>query len=209
MKLRPWLFLVPVLSASLPAQESSANLLKLVVSLHNRVYGHENLLIKPFSKPPRENDVEIWRDLMARTRKFVTSKGDKRVNAAMMKRLEGASENLINLRKIYFNVIRVALSPESRADGLSNLDKSRIDFSRINLPKLKSDLAGATQGDLKELQELRRTVANINQTLAGRKSRSDLEEKECLSLLGALGATLEATLGKLNKDAEKIAAAGQ
>jgi len=210
MKPRPWFFVLPVLAlSSLQAQESSDNLRRLIVSLHNRIYGQENLLIKPFSRPPGENDIENWRRLMARARAFVTAKGDRKVNARMMRQLDGASDNLINLRNIYFNVIKVALPPASRADGLARLDGARIDFAKINLAKLKSDLAGATRSDLEALKALRKDAASISKLIGASRTKADLEEGECLSVLDALGSTLEATLDKLNKDAQRLEAAAR
>jgi len=201
MKPRPWFFVLPVLAlSSVQAQESSDNLRRLIVSLHNRIYGQENLLIKPFSRPPGENDIENWRRLMARARAFVTAKGDRKVNARMMRQLDGASDNLINLRNIYFNVIKVALPPASRA---------RIDFAKINLAKLKSDLAGATRSDLEALKALRKDAASISKLIGASRTKADLEEGECLSVLDALGSTLEATLDKLNKDAQRLEAAAR
>lgn len=205
------LFVPMVMLSSLSAKETpSTVLLREITSIHNRVYGTESLLIKPFAKTKTENDIDSWRALMTKCGKFVEANGDKNVNVKLMEKLNNASETIINLRKIYFNnVIKPALSSDCKTNGLNEIDKNKIDFAKINFTKLKSDLAKATNGYIKAMLDVQKDAKNIVRLIGNSKDKQNLAERESLSIISTLGTTLELTLQKLNSDASRLEAASK
>ncbi|MDR3669885.1 MAG: hypothetical protein P4L36_03520, partial [Holophaga sp.] len=183
------LFVPMVMLSSLSAKETpSTAILRKVTSIHTRVYGLENLLIKPFTKTKTENDIDSWRALMTECGKFMGANGDKNVNLQLMAILNGASETIINLRKIYFNnVIKPALSSDCKTDGLNKIDKNKIDFAKINFTKLKSDLAKATAEDIHAVQDVQQDAKNIVGLIGNSKDKQNLAERESLSIISTLG----------------------
>ena len=212
MNARHWLIVLPLLLlSSLNAQETPvASILRKITSLHTRIYSIENLLIKPYSATPQENDLVDWRALMTECANFVGKNGDKEVNKKLMTQLNSASENVINLRKIYYNnTIKPALASSSKVNGLSKIDPSKIDLKKIKFPKLIADLATATAPDIKAMATVQKSAENITKLIGNSKKKLDLAEKDSCSILLTMGLTMELTLTKLNKDAARLEAASK
>ena len=212
MNARHLLIVLPMLVfSSLNAQETPvASVLRKITSLHTRIYSIENLLIKPFSSTPQENDIADWRALMTECGTFVEKNGNKEPNKIIMAQLNSASENIINLRKIYYNnTIKPAISADSKVNGLSKIDKSKIDLAKIKFPKLIDDLAKATATDITAMATVQKNTENITKLIGSSKKKIDLAEKDSCSVLLTMGLTLELTLKKLNKDATRLEAASK
>ena len=141
---------------------------------------------------------------------FLINNGDEKVNIKMMSKMNSASENIINLRKIYYNnVIKKALPSDRKDEGLSSIDKSKIDLAKIKFPKLIDDLAKATATDITAMATVQKNTENITKLIGSSKKKIDLAEKDSCSVLLTMGLTLELTLKKLNKDATRLEAASK
>ena len=188
------LILPLVIAGALQAGEPGRDdLCRSLTSLHTRVYALDNMLIRPYETSPRD-DVAEWRALMAAITQYVQGPKGFREGEEMMATLNAASEQLIKERnRAWETAVRKSLR-QSPPTGLSRLDRTKIDFARL-------DLSGVIEAD-SALQFTNRTVAGIPdkaQKLADAWLQTQAH-KDALAVVKLLGLTLQLTLEKFHND---------
>lgn len=182
----------------LPAPaDAKDDLLRRIDDLHNRVYGQENLLLKPFGERPQD-DVVDWRRLMADVRVFIdgiTPAPDLRAAMAAMDR---ASERLITVRKRNWNEnIRQCIDLPNPDAGLSRLDKARIRFYVLNRQM------GALYDSVRELRHSVAGLDDVKHALRRRRVANG-KERDVLEVVDRLGQRLEAAMLKYEGDVNTL-----
>jgi hypothetical protein len=190
--------LIPTFSVlALMAQAPDAtNLLKLLTSLHTRLYSVNNLLIMPYGTDP--NDVKDWRKLMADIDGLAMATGNKDVTAKL-KDLKTASEDLIYERRRAWDAVRPCIM-DKNPTGLSRIDREKLDLAKLNL-------GDAIQGNIK-LQRDAKDAAAVSEWAKNHPARKSAGRmNDALSVLERLGLTLQLTLEKYDRDLLALAKA--
>lgn len=193
MRFRISLLAVPMaVLCVLPARAMTETQLTMnITSLHTRIYGVDNLLVKPFEVTPR-NDVDDWRGLMKAVRAFVKENTKETAMLAALKAMDDASEGLIKERTDGWNIcIRKCITGKNPEAGLSSLDPDRIRFADL---KLDYVIEGNNR-----LQNLRRKMGLAKDAIQPGWYRN-AKAKSAENILNRLSATLDATLSKYGKD---------
>lgn len=198
MRFRISLLAVPMaVLCVLPARAMTEDQLAMnITSLHTRIYGLDNLLVKPYEVTPR-NDVDDWRGLMKEVRTFVQKKTKEKSVLEALDAMDAASENLIKERKDSWNIcIRRCITGNNPDAGLSRLDSSRIRFAVL-------DLKDVIEGNSK-LQNLRRKMTLAKDAIKlGRNPGAQTESAS--KIINRLWLTLDLTIEKFEKDLNALA----
>lgn len=193
MRFRISLLAVPMaVLCVLPARAMTEDQLAMnITSLHTRIYGLDNLLVKPYEVTPR-NDVDDWRGLMKAVRTFVEGKTKDRLLLEALKDMEEASEMLITERQGGWNIcIRKCITGNNPEAGLSRLDPSRIRFTDLKLAYVR-------EGNFK-LQNLRRRMTLVTDRIS--PGQYPAAPKEAAArIIKRLGLTLDTTITKYGND---------
>ena len=193
MRFRISLLAVPMAALCvLPARAMTEDQLAMnITSLHTRIYGVDNLLVKPFEVRPR-NDVDDWRGLMKAVRAFVQDKTKDKAMLAAMNAMDDASENLIRERTRSWNIcIRKCITGKDPDAGLSRLDTDRIRFADL---KLEDVIEGNSK-----LKNLLRKMTLATAAIEPVRNR-DAKTKAAANIIDRLSLTLDTTITKFDKD---------
>lgn len=193
MRFRISLLAVPMAALCvLPARAMTEDQLAMnITSLHTRIYGLDNLLVKPFEVRPR-NDVDDWRGLMKAVRAFVQDKTKDKAMLAAMNAMDDASENLIRERTRSWNIcIRKCITGKDPDAGLSRLDTDRIRFADL---KLEDVIEGNSK-----LKNLLRKMTLATAAIEPVRNR-DAKTKAAANIIDRLSLTLDTTITKFEKD---------
>lgn len=200
MRFRISLLAVPMaVLCVLPARAMTEDQLAMnITSLHTRIYGLDNLLVKPFEVKPR-NDVDDWRGLMKAVRTFVEERTKDHSVLKALKAMEDASENLIKERKDSWNIcIRKCITGNDPDAGLSRLDPSRIRFADLTL-------GNVFEGNFR-LQNLLGKMTSATAAIESVRNRN-AKTKAASRIIDRLSLTLDLTIGKFDKDLIALAKA--
>jgi hypothetical protein len=177
---------------ALQAQADPKNeLIKVIVGLHTRIYGVDNLLLQPFATKPSD-DVKDWRDMMENIAGFVDASVDRKELKKMLATLNGASEMLITERKWCWEVV---IEPCMTGPGKIDLRKLTGKGGRFKeLVESDSKLHSRQKG-------LDDTLAAITRQLKTARSQ---DTRDALEVLNRLALTLQATVAKYHNDVVKL-----
>jgi hypothetical protein len=174
---------------------------KRITSLHTRIWGVDNLLLKPITKA----DESDWRELMNQVRTYVVQNGPSDADG-WMKKLDGASTQAITVRKVSYNFsIKKALETADQVAGLDRLDPRKIKFNQFDAQKLAADNARTLQSNLDDIQTVKNDV-DIQFKLIQSKTNVQ-KQKDALDIMKRISLTLELTLQKLIKDGQDLSKA--
>jgi hypothetical protein len=191
--------LAPALAVlcALPARAMTEDQLAMnITSLHTRIYGLDNLLVKPFEVAPR-NDIDDWRGLMKAVRAFVGENTQDKAMLAALAAMDEASEGLIRERKDSWNIcISKCITGKNPDAGLSRLDPGRIRFADL-------DLDYVIKGNAK-LKSLLRKMSTATAAIEPVRKRN-AKTKAAANIIDRLSLTLATTIEKFDKDLVALA----
>lgn len=173
-------------------------MLKNITSIHTAVWSRDNMLTDRLNGP----DTEKWRRLLKIARDFVRSNGG---DVVLMDMIDKASEEALSARKKIFNIyIAPALSVKDRVEGFSSIKADRINFSKIHFADMKRVL-----GELRAYSDMMRSVQTKIEVDAKADKKKKSKKQDAREVLNRLALTLELTLEKFSKDADRLEAASK
>ncbi|BDU73950.1 hypothetical protein [Mesoterricola silvestris] len=197
MRLPTWTLAasMAVLCAPPILADAGDDLGRRITSLHTRVYGQENLLLKPFEKTPLD-DVSDWRRLMRDVRAYLQENSPRADMLEAMRAMDAASEGLIEERdRSWVQAVRKCILLPNPDAGLSRIDREKLRLSALDL---KDVILGSAR-----LQNLSRKMVTAKDAIK-RDRNPSAKVKACLGLCDRLVLTLQMTLDKFHSDLVKL-----
>ena len=173
------------------AIKESEKIIMAITSAHTRVFSKENLITERIS----EEDSKVWENLLSEIYKYVNKNG--RNLAKDLNKIRVASDQLIDtLRLTYGLYILPNITDSSKREEGLNI-KSTNASEKINKSAIKiSSIMGKIE-DLKEQENIMKRVQD--KIIAYKVSSPDV-----VAVLERLALTVEVTISKVFKDAEKL-----
>jgi len=175
------------------AQTEKDKFLMTITSAHTRVFSKDNLITERILP----EDSAIWNALMSEIAQYVQRNGGKLTPE--FEKLQRASNDLLNTLKIVYGTdIAPAITDQSKKQtgiSLTVANASKINKALININSIKAKIA--------PLAEQENNAKNVPTQLDKRWLLS-AADKDLAVVLKQLALTLEVTISKVFKDAEKL-----
>jgi hypothetical protein len=186
--------LIPVVAAvSLQAEAPVETHKRRLTSLHNKLWGVDNLYLSPVDP----KDLADWSALLKQIRDYAVTKADSKVINGLMDRLDAANEAAVERRDIILDLFKknhvTAKDPKEAGRQFGTTNVSKLILGKPKALKDAASGALGVQADIKGNPKLGSTLLSIAE-----------DRKEALALINHLAVTLELTLAKLDKDLERM-----
>ena len=177
-----------IYSAAITEKEK---IIMAITSAHTRVFSKENLITERIA----EEDSKVWENLLSEIYKYVNKNGRNLVKD--LNKIKIASDQLIDtLRLTYGLYILPNITDSSKREEGLNI-KSTNASEKINKSAIKiSSIMGKIE-DLKEQE-------NIMKMVQGKIVAYKVSSPDVVAVLERLALTVEVTISKVFKDAEKL-----